>query len=72
MTEEDDWLYDDDYYDARDCDHIDADIDILTGLLSCHCGYSRWLSGEELRREIEIQAECYEAYAAECTQDRRP
>lgn len=66
-TKPDDW--DDDaepYDDSIDCDHLEARVDILTGEMHCHCGYHRVLSGDELRREADLQAELYEAYAREC------
>ena len=46
--------HEDDYDDMPvlyECDHENANIDILEGRLLCHCGYSRYLSGEELWRE---------------------
>lgn len=55
----------------NDCDHVEAVVDILTGELSCHCGYHRYLSGDELRREIEIQTEAAEAYYRECGDEGR-
>lgn len=51
-----------------DCDHVEAEVDILTGEMHCHCGYRRVLSGEELSREAEFQAEAMEAYYRECEQ----
>lgn len=64
--------YDDEYRtDPRDdCDCIEADLDILTGIERCHiCGRSRVLSGEEftlrLRQEAEWAADYHEAMAAE-------
>lgn len=67
---EDDYEYEPDD-SPNDCDHVEADVDILTGILSCACGYSTWLTTEELRREIALQAEMYEAYAAEITKGER-
>jgi hypothetical protein len=66
---DDDWDEEDDTYDhTADCDHMDADVDVLTGHMLCHCGYSRWLTGEEIKREAELQAELTEAYYRECEQ----
>lgn len=67
---DDDW--DDDYddtYPADECDHEDATVDILTGEMTCHCGYRRWLSGVELEREDEFQARMMEAYFLEAQAD---
>jgi hypothetical protein len=58
----------DDWDEEDDCDHMDAEIDILTGIMSCRCGYTKWLTAEELRREAELQAELMEAYYRECEQ----
>ena len=71
QTTADDWDDDDrdpdDYYDlAGECDHTEADIDAITGRLSCSCGYTRWLSGDEIRREAQLQAEMMEAYYQQC------
>lgn len=56
--EDDSWL---------DCDHMEADVDVLTGELFCHrCGYHRYLSAEDLQREAELQTQCAEAYQLEC------
>jgi hypothetical protein len=66
MTHDQDWDDEDEPYDQEDdCIHEDADIDILTGHMLCHCGYSRWLTAEELQREAELQAELMEAYYRE-------
>jgi hypothetical protein len=64
--DEDDWADD---CDPSDCDHQEAVVDILTGEMSCHCGYHRYLSGDELEREAELQARMMEAYYAECERD---
>jgi hypothetical protein len=67
-TNEDEW--DDDRDPDRDeCDHENADVDILTGRMLCFsCGYSKWLTGDEIAREAELQAEMMEAYYRECEQ----
>lgn len=69
MTPEDeDALYDDGAgcgIAPDQCDHEDADIDILTGRMACRCGFSKWLSAEELAREMKLQAELYEEYNVE-------
>lgn len=54
--------------DFDECEHEHATVDILTGEMSCSCGYHRYLSGDEIRREAEIQAEMMEAYYRECEQ----
>ena len=57
--------YDENFYDAHepdDCDHTAAEIDCLIGRMTCHCGYSKWLTTEELRRELTFQAAMYEAH----------
>lgn len=70
---DDDWDDDPDAYDAAlDCDHEDADIDILTGRLSCRCGYTEWLSTERLTREAQLQADLAEAWQRECETDEQP
>jgi hypothetical protein len=52
--------------DLDDCIHEDADVDILTGEMTCHrCGFHKYLTGDEIRREAEIQAEMMEAYHQE-------
>lgn len=56
-------------YEAEECDHEDATVDVLTGEMSCRCGYRRGLSGEEIEREAQLQAEAMEAYYAECERD---
>ena len=58
MEDEDD-LYD--LYDDEPCDHEDRDVDILTGRASCwQCGESWWLTDEQLRRELELNAQMFE------------
>lgn len=59
-----DWDENDSPYedDRMDCDHSDADVDIMEGSLSCRCGYRKWLTGDEIRREAQLQAEMMEAY----------
>ncbi len=37
--------------DTNDCDHENADVDLLVGRLTCSCGYTKWLTTEELQRE---------------------
>jgi hypothetical protein len=68
-TTADEWD-DDRNPDLDECEHEHAEVDILTGELSCHCGYHRYLSGDELRRGIEIQTEA-EAYYRECGDEGR-
>jgi hypothetical protein len=65
------WDYDDpeDYDDPTDydpCDHDQYDVDILTGRAHCHrCGEAWWLTSDQLKEELKIQAEMYESHAAE-------
>lgn len=50
--------YEDDEDPSGDeCDHDDADFDILDGRLTCTCGYSRHLSTEEIDAEIRRMSE---------------
>lgn len=59
----------DDFFDGCDddpCDHEHADIDLLTGIMSCSCGYSKWLTSEELEEECRLQAIAYEEYHRLC------
>jgi len=49
-----------------DCDCLEADLDILTGIERCHvCGRSRFLSSEEFSLRLKQEAEWTEAYYAE-------
>jgi hypothetical protein len=68
MTHDDE--YEEPYEDDidYDCLHEEAEVDLLTGEMTCRCGYHRFLSGDELRREAELQAEMMEAYYRECKQ----
>ncbi len=50
------------------CDHMDADLDILTGILRCDCGYRKWLTSAEYKSRVDFEreaAEALEAYIAE-------
>ena len=47
------------------CDHDQADIDILIGRGSCHCGHTWWLSSEEIQAELRFMAEYAEHVAEE-------
>lgn len=70
--EYDDWNEPDDWDDnpyIDECYHENATVDVLTGELLCHCGYHRYLSGEEIKREAQIQAEMMEAYYLESQED---
>jgi len=59
MTDEeaDDWHDFDPYEPAEDCDHAEADIDIMTGRLSCRCGLRRAATTQEIEAEMRWQAE---------------
>ena len=54
-------------YDSEpdECEHEHAEYDVIEGWMSCSCGYHRWLSGDEIRREAQFQAELMEAYSEE-------
>ena len=45
-------------YEPSECDHDDADFDILDGRLTCSCGYSRYLTTEEIDAKIHRMSEC--------------
>jgi hypothetical protein len=49
--------WDGDPDDPPECDHDDADFDILDGRMTCHCGYSRYLTGEEIDAELHRMSE---------------
>jgi len=57
----DDWEDDYDqfarYEYENDCDHAEADIDIMTGRLSCRCGLRRAATTQEIEAEMRWQAE---------------
>jgi hypothetical protein len=58
--------------DLDECEHDCVDIDIMTGEFHCYqCGYHRWLSGEEIKREAQFQAEMMERYCLECEDAER-
>jgi hypothetical protein len=65
----DDWDEDeiyDGYDDPADCDHQFADVDILEGRGHCpFCGHTWYLTGDELRAELQIHAETSELIADE-------
>lgn len=70
MTDQEEDEYDYDYDDAAECDCSHAEVDILTGESYClSCRRTRVLSSEELTRELQLQAEAYEAYVAESSID---
>lgn len=58
----DDWR-DLDYYelDDADCEHEHYEIDVCTGRAECDsCSKSWYVSGEEINRELDRQANYYE------------
>lgn len=55
--------------EPAECEHENAEYDILEGEMSCSCGYHRWLSGDEIRREAQFQTKLMEAYYTECDRD---
>jgi hypothetical protein len=56
-----DW-HDDRNPDLDDCIHEDADVDLITGEMMCRCGFHKYLTGDEIRREAQLRAEMMEAY----------
>jgi hypothetical protein len=62
----DEW--DEDYDPLYECEHENATFDILTGELSCSCGYRRYLLSDEFKREAQREAEMMDAYYRECEQ----
>lgn len=58
---------DDENYEP--CDHESADIDMLTGRMSCHCGFSKWLTSEEFQTELKLQAMAQEEWDRLCEQE---
>jgi hypothetical protein len=59
--DDDDWGSDYDY----DCDHQDAELDIVIGELQCHCGYRRAMTSGEISAECQRMAEYQEAMERE-------
>ena len=49
-----------------DCDHLEADVDLMTGNATCRCGHHWYLSGDEIRREAQLQADMMAAYYEQC------
>lgn len=47
-----------------ECDHLDAEEDILIGRLTCSCGWRHWLTPEESKRRQELQRQAEEAFEA--------
>jgi hypothetical protein len=52
------------FRDEEECDHIEASVDILTGIMECHCGWRHWMTSEEFKAWSENEAKLYEDYAA--------
>ena len=59
----------DDDHEPDECEHENAEYDVIEGRMWCTCGYHRWLTGDEIRREAQFQAEQMEAYFVECNRD---
>lgn len=63
----------DDFYDGDDedwCDHDNPEVDILTGRATCwQCGATWFLSDAQLKREVELQIACVEAWTAPADTD---
>lgn len=56
------------YEDPADCDHQFADLDLLEGRGHCPmCGHNWYLTADELRAELQTQAEVGELIADEAT-----
>ena len=52
-----------DYEDDLECDCLEADLDILTGIERCYqCGRTRYVSSEELDLRRKQQADHEEEY----------
>lgn len=63
MSDNDFDPYDDEPDPRDDCDCMDADVDILTGIERCHvCGRSRFLDSEEFKRRLQQEAEWAKDY----------
>jgi len=58
----------DDYCDDEPCDHEHADFDPLIGRESCSCGWSRWLTGEEYSRRLNLEAQAQAEWDEFCKQ----
>jgi hypothetical protein len=69
--DDEDWMKDDGYAPSMDCNHEDADVDTLTGEMMCACGFRKYLTDNELRREAEIQTEMAEAYHHQMLEEER-
>jgi ribosomal protein S27AE len=62
----DDWDEEDYDHDKADCLCEDADMDLIEGHAVCpRCGRSWMMSSEEIKRELQFQAEYFETMAAE-------
>ena len=50
-------MNDDEDYEDYECDHMDYEADILTGIATCSCGH-RWMqTNDERERERQRQVE---------------
>lgn len=58
-------LDDHDSYPDDECEHLDADFDVLTGREECSCGWARWLTTEECLIRAKEESERYDVYHAE-------
>lgn len=55
--------------DPYECDCLDEDVDILTGIATCDaCGRSRWLTSEQLRERLKLEAELQAEYDRQCAE----
>lgn len=58
-------MEDDDGLPEDECDHMDYDVDILTGRATCErCGH-RWYQTDEQRRSQERAQAAWDRYCAE-------
>ena len=57
------------WLDPEECDCMDAEIDILTGIERCDaCGSSRWLDEAEFTKRLRQEAEWQAEYDHHCCQ----
>ncbi|WP_029066519.1 hypothetical protein [Labrenzia sp. DG1229] len=71
MFEDDDEYAD--YDDDLECDCMDEEIDVLTGVAHCsRCGSRRYLSSEDLSKRLKLEADLqadYDRYCEEANQE---
>ena len=69
-----DFETDDDYDDDREpCEHEDYDVDCLEGRAYCsRCGEAWWLTSEQLKHELQLQADAAQSFAEEMAKSDPP